>query len=70
MKLATFVGYSTNALYCDRFQIGAVWLAHLQISYPDPSLIEGELIRVRIMEKVAWHNTGHRFLQKSAILYS
>jgi hypothetical protein len=42
MELATFAGYSTKALYCDRFQIRAVWFAHLQMSCPIHSLIKGE----------------------------
>jgi hypothetical protein len=70
MKLATSAGYSAKALYCDRFQIRFGCLAHLQISCPGHSFVEGEFSRVRIMGKLAWHNTGHRFVQKSAILYS
>ena len=70
MKLATFAGYSTNALYCDRFQNRSVWFAHLQISSPGHSLTEGELTRVQIMGKMLWHNTGQRFVKGSAILFS
>ena len=68
MKLAATAGYSMKTLYCDRFQIRSVWLAHLQISCPGHPLIGGELTQVRIMGKMAWHNTGHKFVQGSAIL--
>ena len=70
IKLATCAGYSTNALYCDRFQNRSVWLAHLQISSPGHPLTEAELTWERIIGKLAWHNTGHRFVQWSAILFS
>ena len=68
MKLAATACYSMKILYCDRFQIRSVWLAHLPISCPGHPLIGGELTRVRIMGKMAWHNTGHKFVQGSAIL--